>query len=121
VRKEVAEDLRTIFNAPDQATAEAYLARAVAKCARTASKPSAWMEESIPEGFSVYFFPKEHWRRLWVTNGLERISRRDQTPNSSGAHLPERSSPPSIVSAILMEISEERETGRVYLTTDDDA
>jgi hypothetical protein len=27
MRKEVAEEIRTIFNAPDQATAEAYLAR----------------------------------------------------------------------------------------------
>jgi putative transposase len=50
VRKEVAEDIRTIFQAPDRPTAEAYLAQAVAKYARTASKLPAWMEESIPEG-----------------------------------------------------------------------
>jgi hypothetical protein len=30
--KEVAADIRTVFNAPDRPTAEAYLARLVQKC-----------------------------------------------------------------------------------------
>lgn len=60
MRKEVAEEIRTIFNAPDQATAEAYLVRAVVKYAETASRLSAWMEENIPEGLTVFSFPKGH-------------------------------------------------------------
>jgi putative transposase len=42
MRKEIAEDIRTIFNAPDRQTAETYLARAVAKYADMASRLSAW-------------------------------------------------------------------------------
>jgi transposase-like protein len=74
MRKEVAEDIRTIFNSPDRSTAEAYLEKSVAKYARTASKLSAWMEENILEGLAVFDFPKEHWRRLRTTNNLERVS-----------------------------------------------
>jgi|Deesub1362A_J573_1020465.scaffolds.fasta_scaffold02037_2 transposase-like protein len=71
MRKDVAEDIRTIIDAPDRATAEAYLARMVAKYARTASKLSAWLEDNIPEGLTVFDFPKQHWRRLRTTNNLE--------------------------------------------------
>jgi putative transposase len=120
MRKEVAEDIRTIFNAPDQATAEAYLARAVAKYSRTASKLSAWMEESIPEGLTVYTFPKEHWRRLRTTNGLERISQEIKRRTRVVRIFPNEAACLRLVSAILMEISEEWETGRVYLTMDDE-
>jgi putative transposase len=120
MRREVAEDIRTIFNAPDRPTAEAYLARAVAKYARTASKLSAWMEESIPEGLTVYTFPKEHWRRLRTTNGLERISQEIKRRTRVVRIFPNEAACLRLVSAILMEISEEWETGKVYLTMDDD-
>jgi transposase-like protein len=120
MRKEVPEDIRTIFNAPDRPTAEAYLARAVAKYARTASRLSAWMEESLPEGFTVFSFPKEHWRRLRTTNGLERISQEIKRRTRVVRIFPNEAACMRLVSAILMEISEEWETGKVYLTMDDD-
>jgi transposase-like protein len=120
MRKEVAEDIRTIFNAPDRVTAEAYLARAVAKYARTASKLSGWMEENLPEGLTVFSFPKEHWRRLRTTNGLERASQEIKRRTRVVRIFPNEAACLRLVSAILMEISEEWETGKVYLTTDDD-
>lgn len=42
VRKEVAADIRKIFNAPDQAVAEMYLKQAVEKYAETASDLANW-------------------------------------------------------------------------------
>jgi putative transposase len=38
MQAQVAEDIRTIFNAPSRATAEAYLAKAVQKYHKTASR-----------------------------------------------------------------------------------
>ena len=38
MQAEVAEDIRTIFQAPDRATAEAYLAKAVQKYQKSASR-----------------------------------------------------------------------------------
>jgi putative transposase len=120
MRKEVAEDIRTIFNAPDQATAETYLARTVAKYADTASKLSAWMEENLPEGLTVFSFPKEHWKRLRTTNGLERVSQEIKRRTRVVRIFPNETACLRLVSAILMEISEEWETGKVYLAVEND-
>jgi putative transposase len=78
------------------------------------------MEESIPEGLTVYTFPKEHWRRLRTTNGLERISQEIKRRTRVVRIFPNEAACLRLVSAILMEISEEWETGKVYLTMDDD-
>ena len=119
MRKEVAEDIRTIFDAPDRATAEAYLARMVAKYARTASRLSAWLEENIPEGLTVFDFPKQHWRRLRTTNNLERVSQEIKRRTRVVRIFPNEAACLRLVSAILMEISEEWETGRVYMAFDE--
>jgi len=120
MRKEVAEDIRTIFNAPDRATAEAYLSQMVAKYADVASKLSAWMEENLPEGLTVFSFPKMHQNRLRTTNGLERISQEIKRRTRVARIFPNEASCLRLVSAILMETSEEWETGRVYLSIEDD-
>ena len=120
MRKEVAEDIRTIFNAPDRSTAEAYLAKSVAKYARTASKLSAWMEENLPEGLTVFDFPKAHWRRLRTTNNLERVSQEIMRRTRVVRIFPNETACLRLISAILMEISEEWETGRIYLSFGDD-
>jgi putative transposase len=120
MRKEVAEDIHTIFNAPDRPTAEAYLTQMVAKYADTASKLSAWMEENLPEGLTVFSFPKRHQKRLRTTNGLERISEEIKRRTRVAVIFPNEASCLRLVSAILMETSEEWETGRVYLSLEDD-
>jgi putative transposase len=120
MRKEVAEDIRMIFNAPDRATAEAYLTRVVTKYADTASRLSAWMEENIPEGLTVFDFPRKWWLRLRTTNGLERVSQEIKRRTRVVRIFPNEASCLRLISAILMEIGEEWETGRVYLSFDDD-
>ena len=72
---EVAEDIRTIFNAPDRSTADAYLARAVQKYLKTASRLAEWMAANIPEGLTVFAFPAAYRRLLRTTNGVERLHR----------------------------------------------
>ena len=74
MRREAAEDIRTIFNPPDRETARVYLNKAAAKQAPMAPKLTDWMEANLPEGFTVFSFPKVHQRRLRTSNGLERLS-----------------------------------------------
>ena len=75
MRKEVAADIRAMFNAPDKKTAEQYLQMTIQKYARSASRLSAWMEENLAESFTVFDFPLEHRRSIRTTNSLERINR----------------------------------------------
>ncbi len=72
MKKEVARDIRAIFNAPNRTEAEGLLARTVTKYAKTASKLSSWMEENLPEGFAVFAHPETHRKRLRTSNGIER-------------------------------------------------
>jgi putative transposase len=113
---EVAEDIRTIFNAPDCPTAEAYLARTVQKYQKTASRLAEWMATNIPEGLAVFAFPVAHRRWLRTTNGVERLHRELRRRARVVSIFPNPSSCLRLVSAILSEISEEWLTGRTYLS-----
>jgi len=113
--KEVADDIRTIFNAPDRPTAEAYLARMVQKYEKSASKLAAWMETNLPEGLTVFDFPAEHRRRIRTTNGLERVNREIARRTKVVGIFPNEAACLRLASAIVMEIDEDWQTGRVYL------
>src|SRR6266545_22102 len=57
MQTEVAADIRMIFEAPDRATAEAYLAKTVTKYRQSASRLSEWMVINIPESLTCFAFP----------------------------------------------------------------
>jgi putative transposase len=113
---EVAADIRTIFNAPDRATANSYLARTVLKYQKTASRLANWMEANLPEGLTVFDFPAEHQRRLRTSNCLERLNREFHRRTGVVSIFPNDLSCLRLTSAIAMEIDEEWQTGRIYLT-----
>ncbi len=115
MRGEVAEDIRTIFNAPDRETAEIYLKKAVEKYSVIAPKLADWMEVNVSEGFTVFAFPKEHQRRLRTSNYMERLSQEIKRRTRIVRVFPNEPSCLRLVSAILMEIGEEWEFGRLYL------
>jgi len=116
MQSEVADDIRTIFNAPDRATAEEYLAKAVSKYQKSASRLSEWMATSLPEGFTVFSFPGAFRRLLRTTNGVERLHREVRRRARVVSIFPNPASCLRLVSAVLNEISEEWLTGRTYLT-----
>ena len=115
MRAEVAEDIRSIFNTPDRETAETFLKKAVEKYALLAPKLADWMEVNIPEGFTVFSFPRAHQRRLRTSNYLERLSQEIKRRTYIVRVFPNEQSCLRLVSAILMEIGEEWEYGRLYL------
>jgi transposase-like protein len=118
---EVAAAIRTIFDAPDRVTAEAYLAKAVEKYSKSASRLSAWLANNIPEGLTVFAFPASFRRLLRTTNGVERLHREVRRRARVVSIFPNSASCLRLVSAILAEISEEWLTGRTYMIFDGDA
>jgi putative transposase len=116
-RREVAEDLRTIFNAPDRHTAEAYLRKIVQKYAQTIPTLADWLEQNIPEGLTVFSFPASQRRRLRTSNGLERLSREIKRRTRVVSIFPNEAACLRLISAILMEINEEWQVDdRIYLS-----
>ena len=117
MKGDVAADLRAVFNAPDRGEADAQLRRVVAKYERTAPKLAAWMEADVPEGLAVFSFPSAHQRLLRTTNGVERAINQEIKRRTRVVRVfPNEASCLRLVSAVVMEISEEWETGKAYLT-----
>ena len=118
--KEVAADIRAVFNAPDRSSAEFFLRKAIEKYEKTASKLADWLETNIPEGLTVFAFPPAHRRLLRTTNGLERVSREVHRRTRVVGIFPNEAACLRLVSAVLMEIDDAWQVGRVYLTFEED-
>lgn len=114
MRLEVAADIRSMFNAPDRKTAEELLQAAIQKYAVSAPRLSAWLEDNLSEGFSVFDFPLEHRRTIRTTNSLERINKEIRRRTKVVGVFPNEASCLRLVSALLMEISEEWQIGKRY-------
>jgi len=113
--KEVAADIRAIFQAPDREQAEAYLRQTVLKYTDTASALADWLEVNVPEGLTVFNFPPDHRCRTRTSNILERVSQEIKRCTRVIRSYPNEASCLRLVSAVLMEINEDWETGRIYL------
>lgn len=119
MRKEVAADIRDVFQAPDRNEADRRLRQYVEKYRRHECKPLAdWMEKNVPESLAVFVLPPAHRIRMRTTNMIESVNKQIKRRTSVAGLFPNESSALRLVSAVLMEISEEWETGRVYLTMD---
>lgn len=115
MQAEVAADIRMVFDAPDRATADAYLAKIVAKYEKSASRLSEWLVANIPQGLTVFAFRK----LLRTTNGVERLHREVRRRARVASIFPNPASCLRLVSAVLAEISEEWLTGRTYIAFED--
>jgi transposase-like protein len=119
LKVEVAADIRAIFNAPDRPAAETLLAQSVIKYATTAPKLADWMEVNIPEGLTVFAWSAKQRRLLRTVNGLERLNREIRRRTRVAVLFPNEASCLRLVTAIVMEVSEEWQTGRAYLRMDE--
>ena len=116
MRKEVVAGIRAVFDAPDRPEAERQLEIAVKKYRATAPKLAEWLEANVPEGLTVFALPPSHRRRLRTINMLERLNKEMKRRTRVAGLFPNEASALRLVSAVAMEISEEWETNRKYLT-----
>jgi transposase-like protein len=110
----VAADIRAMFNASDRKNAEDLLQAAIQKYATSAPRLSAWMEANLAEGFTVFDFPLEHRRAIRTTNSLERINKEIRRRTRVVGVFPNEAACLRLVSALLMETSEEWQIGKKY-------
>lgn len=118
-RREVAAELRSVFNAGDRREADERLAKMVAKHHQRAPKLAAWLEMNVPEGLAVFALPEAHRRRMRTTNGLERLNKEIKRRTRVATLFPNEASLLRLVSAVLMEVSEDWETSKNYLNLND--
>jgi len=107
LKASVAADIRCIFDAPDRAEADRLLDKAIKAYEKTAPKLAVWLMESIPEGLTVFAFPKAHRRRIRTSNIVERLNQEIRRRTKVARLFPNEASCLRLVSAVLMEISED--------------
>ncbi len=115
MKKKVAADIRNIFNAPSGEEAKRLLNQLLEKYEKSAPRLATWAEENLAEGFTVFQFPTEHWLRIRTSNVIERVNEEIRRRTRVAGIFPNDQSCLRLVSAVLMEISEDWETGKVYL------
>lgn len=116
LKAEVAADIRAIFNAPNRAEADTLLSKTVQKYAKSMPKLAQWLENAIPDGLTVFAFPSAHQRLLRTSNMLERVNQEIRRRTRVVGIFPNEAACLRLVSAVLMEISDEWEVGKAYLT-----
>jgi transposase-like protein len=120
MRSEIAADLRAVFDAPDRMEADRRLRMAVDKYASIAPKLSTWLETDVPESLAVFAVPRWHRRRTRTSNMLERLSKEIKRRTRVATLFPNEASLLRLVTAVVMEISEEWETEKIYLRMETD-
>jgi len=116
LRKQVADDIRNIFAARNAHDANDELGRFVERYKDTAPKLADWAEANIPEGLAIFTLPAEHRKRMRTTNMLERQNRELKRRTRVATLFPNEASLLRLVTAVLVELSDEWETGIKYLT-----
>ncbi|NJN53125.1 MAG: hypothetical protein HC809_16570 [Gammaproteobacteria bacterium] len=121
LRRDVAEGLRGIFNAANRYEAGRRLDEFAKAWRELAPRLASWAEENIPEGLTVFDLDltEAQRKRLRTSNGLENLNQQIKRRTAVARLFPNEASLLRLSSAVLMEISEEWETGRRYLPGDD--
>ncbi|MGD9557958.1 MAG: transposase [Mangrovibacterium sp.] len=78
------------------------------------------LEENIPDGFAIMTYPSKIRRLLRTTNMLERLNKEIKRRTKVVMVFPNERSITRLVSALLMEVSQDWETDKVYVRLDED-
>ncbi len=119
MRKQIAQDLRDIFNSPTGETARTQLMLVCEKYRKRIPKLAEWLENNIPEGFTVYAFPRAHHRRIRTSNVMERGNREIRRRTRVATLFPGEDSCLRLVGSVLMEMHEDWITNKLYLNMQD--
>jgi transposase-like protein len=115
LRAEVAADLRTVFNAADLPEAQRRLKTVVEKYQASAPNLSTWLETNVPESLTVLALPEAQRKKLRTTNSLERLNKEIKRRTRVATLFPNEKSLERLVTALLSEVSDEWESGKIYL------
>lgn len=115
MKAQVASDIRAIFNAPDETEARRLLEMFTDRYKNTAPRLATWAADALPQGLSVFALPEKHRKRLRTTNALERLNKEIKRRTRVATIFPSEASCERLVTAIIMETSEEWVAGKAYL------
>lgn len=114
LQDELHARLRSIFDAPDEATARTLLASFVSDYQTQAPAAVATLERGFDDATAVLALPAPYRQRLRTTNGVERLNEEIRRRERVIRIFPNRASVVRLVGALLMEQDEVWTTGKRY-------
>jgi transposase-like protein len=115
-RREVASDIRAIFNSQNIGEAQAKLKTIVEKYRERMPKLSKFLEAHCAECFTVFALPEAHRLRMRTSNPLERLNKEIRRRTNVVGVFPTEASLLLLVSAVLNEISDDWASSKIYLS-----
>ncbi len=112
----VAATVRSIFQQPDRAAAQAQLGTVIAALGDRFPQVVELLIEAEEEVFAFYDFPAEHRRQLASTNPLERLNKELKRRSAVVGIFPNRVAAVRLLGAVLNEQHEEWLVGRHYFS-----
>jgi transposase-like protein len=115
-RKELTGGLNGVFAAPTREVALKLVEQLADEWrSRGYPKVAEHLEENIEDCLACLAFPESHRRRIRTTNGLERLNQEIKRRTTVVRIFPNREACLRLVTALIVEQSEEWITGRRYL------
>lgn len=114
-RAEVARAIHSVFECASRPAAEQRLKEIIAHYAKSAPKLVGWLEENLPQGFTVFTLPLAHQKRMRTSNALERVNQELKRRTRVARVFPNELSLLRLITALLSETSDDWETGKLYL------
>lgn len=115
LQPKLAARLKSLFDAPDMATARKLLEGIVDEFGARAPKAVECLEDGFEDAMAVLALPKPYRRRLRTTNMLERLIEEVRRRERVIRIFPTVALAERLLGAVLMEIDEEWTIGRKYL------
>ena len=114
-RAAVARHLRRVFDCSTRPAAEQRLKEIVTLHTKSAPELARWLEENLPQGFTVFALPAPHPKRLRTAHALERVNQELKRRTRVARVFPNEASLLRLLSALLSETSDDGETGKIHL------
>jgi putative transposase len=112
----VAAALRTIFAQPDQEAAGRQLQAVYDAMATRWPKAAELLLDAENDILAYMTFPKEHWKRIYSNNVLERLNKEVKHRTNVVGIFPDESSVIRLIGAILQEQSDEWQIPKRYFS-----
>lgn len=109
-----SEAVRTVFAQPDSESAHLQWRRVAEGFRGRFAKLAELMEEAEEDVLAYATFPKEHWRKIWSNNPLERINKEVKRRTEVVGIFPNEAAVVRLVGAILNEQHDEWQVGKRY-------
>jgi putative transposase len=113
----VAAAVRTIFAQPDARSVRSQLNVIAGMLGRQFPKVEAMLRDAADDVTAFADFPVEHWKKIWSTNGLERMNREIKRRTDVVGVFPNQPALLRLAGAVLAEIHDEWQVSdRRYLS-----